>query len=906
MFERSSRGEGSRRRAVGRPTAHRAPRRSGHRAARVLAVLLPVAAGALLAPGPAAAQPRVGPERVVTAAIRATATGEPTGATGSEGPTVTTAAGERYRAGAFHRWFLGRHHRDAWTRALRVPVLELDRMAGGLTPIRTGGGMQTRSLRFRGADGREYTFRSVDKDPSAILDPLLRETVVADLVQDGISAAHPFAALVAAALLDAVGVLHVEPRLRVMPDDPALGDLREEFAGMLGLIEEHPDENDGGPTAFRGAENVVGSERLTERLDEGPDDRVDAREYLRARLVDVFLGDWDRHRGQWRWATFDAKAPRRWLPVPRDRDQAFSTFDGAAPRMVSLYVPQLVRFEPEYPSIIRLHWNARALDRRLLSELDRAAWEEVGAEVRSALTDEVIEEAVLRLPPEIHAIDGVELASTLKLRRDALPDAWSELYETMSDVVDVRATDADEIISIERTGPGSLTITVSVPDERAGPHFVRRFAADETAEVRVHLRGGDDQVVVSGAADPGIVVRVVGGEGDDRYLFEGYAAGIHLYDQEGDDTVFGEAAPRIDDRPFEEWEWSSDDPDQPRDWGRRTLPIFWSSYASDVGLFVGGGARLERYGFRQRPYALRFDLRAGYAPNIGKGRVEVDGRINRPGSPLFWTVGARVSGLDVLHYYGLGNQSPPGGEGFHRVDLARASAAVGLGFSPGRLLELTATAQVERSRTRSHPTRFFASLGGLYGDDAFTALGIGTRLVIDPLGGRERVGHRLRLTLDGTLHPSAFDVESTFGRARGGLSFLIASSPSPAISLAGRVDAEQVFGRFPWHQAAFIGGEGTVRGWNDQRFAGDAGVHGSGELRVRVSGPRAVVPATVGVFGFGDIGRVYFDGESPGGWHAGVGGGVHLQPVGRPHLVKLGAARSAESTKVFLTVGLPY
>ena len=76
-----------------------------------------------------------------------------------------------------------------------------------------------------GADGREYSFRSVDKDPSAVLDSILRETVVADLVQDGISAAHPFGALVA---------------------DPALGEFREEFAGMLGLIEERPDENEGG------------------------------------------------------------------------------------------------------------------------------------------------------------------------------------------------------------------------------------------------------------------------------------------------------------------------------------------------------------------------------------------------------------------------------------------------------------------------------------------------------------------------------------------------------------------------------------------------------------------------------------------------------------------------------------
>ena len=59
---------------------------------------------------------------------------------------------------------------------------------------------------------------------------------VDDLVQDGISAAHPFGALVAAPLLDAVGVLHVDPQLRVMPDDPRLGEFRAEFAGMLARL----------------------------------------------------------------------------------------------------------------------------------------------------------------------------------------------------------------------------------------------------------------------------------------------------------------------------------------------------------------------------------------------------------------------------------------------------------------------------------------------------------------------------------------------------------------------------------------------------------------------------------------------------------------------------------------------
>ena len=66
----------------------------------------------------------------------------------------------------------------------------------------------------------------------------LRETFVAWAQQDQISAIFPMAAIVVAPLLESVGLLHPDPTLVVMPDDPRLGEFREEFTGLLGFIEE--------------------------------------------------------------------------------------------------------------------------------------------------------------------------------------------------------------------------------------------------------------------------------------------------------------------------------------------------------------------------------------------------------------------------------------------------------------------------------------------------------------------------------------------------------------------------------------------------------------------------------------------------------------------------------------------
>ena len=819
--------------------------------------------------------------------------------------TVVTAAGGHYRAGPLHRLILGRHYRDLWVLPVEVELLDVTTFAGGLTPLRTGGGRQTRSLRFGGADGREYSFRSVDKDPSAVLDTLYWDTFIDDLVQDGISAAHPLGALVAAPLLDAAGILHVDPQLRVMPDDASLGEFREEFAGMLGLIEERPNENQGGATAFRGAVSVIASETLTERLDASPANRVDARAFLTARLMDVFLGDWDRHRGQWRWATYRDAEPRTWEPVPTDRDQAFSKFDGLAPRLVSLYMPQFVRFEEDYPSIERLHWNARALDRWFLAGLERPVWDSIGVALQSKLDDAVIDEAVARLPPEMWALNGEQLARTLRVRRDHLAEAWDAFYRLLADQVDVHATDAAEVVVVDRGEPGHVAVSVTAPRLGDGPYFARRFDTDDTREIRIYLHGGDDRVIVRGSANEHTRIRVIGGPGDDAYEVDGPRLGLRLYDSQGEDAVSGPVT--LDRKPFEEWVWTEEDRDQPRDWGRRTTPIFWTSYSSDLGLFLGGGLRLERYGFRKRPYSAGIGIRGGFSFSESKGRAEMTSRIHRANSPFFGTLDARFSGLDVINYYGLGNDAPAT-DADYRVDHRAASIQSTLGLTAGNGLTLSAGLVLSWTKTAENAGRYFATLSDTaYGATGFLELGVTARAVYDPLAESQTAASRIRVTLGGTTFPGYVDdVERSFAKADAQVSVLLSPSLKARTSFAFRVGAEQVWGRFPWSEAAFIGGGETVRGWDEQRFAGDESVFMNSELRIRLGYPRIVVPVGVGVFGFWDAGRVSLEGASPGGWHTGVGGGLWVQPIGQPYMVRWGFGTSVETTKVYLTLGLPY
>src|SRR5262245_25144245 len=92
----------------------------------------------------------------------------------SSDSTLLKAAGPDYEASGFYRFLFGAVYRELWTRPIEVPVLNLHTFAGGLTPVSRTGGQQTRALRLRAADGREFFFRSLDKDPSSVLPPDLR------------------------------------------------------------------------------------------------------------------------------------------------------------------------------------------------------------------------------------------------------------------------------------------------------------------------------------------------------------------------------------------------------------------------------------------------------------------------------------------------------------------------------------------------------------------------------------------------------------------------------------------------------------------------------------------------------------------------------------------------------------
>jgi hypothetical protein len=826
---------------------------------------------------------------------------------------------------------LGNGWRDVWTTPVEVQVFDFGTYAGGVEWTERGGGEQSITLHLREIDGwREHNFRSVDKFPRRAQVPELKETLAGFAIGDLVSLHFPAGALMVPHLLEAVGVLHVEPVLQIMPDDPRLGVHRDTLSGMLATVEAIPNEAPDNRPGFAGSPNIKGTDEFIDDLEESKAHRLDERRLLAARLVDFLINDTDRTRDNMRWASHGEEGDYRWQPLPIDRDWAFGSAEGWVVAVVRPFFPKLVVFGPDFPSLSALTYGSHQLDRRLLQRLTRLDFQEVADEVRDAVDDSVIEAAIAELPERWRReTDAPErLRTGLQGRRDRLHAFATGFYELLAAEVDIYGTDEAEWATVRRLPDGRVRVLLTWPEQhdRAGePFFDRTFLPAETREVRLHLLGGDDRVRLAGDPSRQIVVRIVGGKGDDVVVDVTDGGATRVYDAHGENRL--EGGGRIGTK-----EWNAPKPMEglrlrsawAPDWGGA---MGWSAavdYGDFAGVVAGFGPTWTRYGFRRLPYHWKADVRLTYAAGAGSVGAELGLDYRLEDAPRSLTLDVRAVPYDAFRFHGLGNASSNAGDAsLVPQDLVaiRPAATWHIGWR---------ARDDEPDITDSDEGRAPTGLRPLVGrlDVGPQFLWTGPRpsaaapfASAEGEGARDlfRSGARVALELDRTDRAAAprrgwsFRGSAAGFLAAGGLSRPFTEAEAEATAylplpvreslLAFRLGGGAVSSAAPPQDTRSVGGRTTLRGHGWQRYRGDVAAFGSTELRVPVTDVKLLVRWNLGLFGLADAGRVWVGGHSPGGWHTGLGGGLWLAALGQ---AVSAAYAHGEEGRFYVQLGLSY
>src|SRR6266550_815070 len=805
--------------------------------------------------------------------------------------SVVIVAGPDFAAGGFHRWLLGDNYRDVWTTPIKVPVLDLHSFAGGLKPLEKGGGAQTVSLRFIAPDSTEWAFRSIHKRVG-VLPKQYEGTVIYYIFKDEGSASHPTGFVAAVPMEDAAEVLHPTGRIAVMPDDPILGDFRKEFAGMLGEIEIRPSVPKDGP-AFAGASKIIGAEELLKEINSDPFDQVDARKMLTARLLDMVLGDNDRHPDQWKWARFGKNDQVPWIPIAEDRDKVFVSYRGALLNLARKALPNLVTYDSTYPEPTALFNNATDFDRRMLVGLDRSVWDSVAIALANALSNSVIDSAMRSMPHE-YAPSSRVVGEKVKARRDRLRAAADHYYDQLSRVVDIHATDSADKATVVRSGDG--IVDVQIQSGNNPPWFNRRFNAAETSEIRLYLHGGDDNAVVTGNVRSSIPVRIIGGNGNntlvDQSVVGGHRNPTRFYDVGNvRDNVYKPDSVDINanvdnalNHSFNRRPWlpayGTLIPPQ-RDYGTSVRPYASVRTGRNLGIVTKVGATRYVYGFRDVPYSSMMLWQVGLS-TTGRYVVILGGDKRFESSQVHVPVDASVSQLEQVEFRGFGNDVPDLRGRPYEIKQTQLSFRPALGFSLNQLSDISVGPIIRYTRTDSLPGSVanndkgsFIAGARPYGFPHFGQAGAQIKLHYDSKYAPLPDTMRPRAVVDiiGSGYPAAWDVKNSYESISGVAEgfFTLPAKNRPVLAL--RAGGKKLFGDFPYFDAAYVGGSSSLRTEERQRYAGDASLYGTTELRVPVAKFPLIVPLDVGLIGFLDIAKVYVNGDSPGGWHKGTGGG---------------------------------
>ena len=805
----------------------------------------------------------------------------------SDSTVVAYPNGEKYQAGKLKRLFFGDNYREEWVTPVEVPVFDFNHEKGGLEIVKKGGGGQTKSLRLENEEGEQWVLRSIEKDPSKVIPEVVKMQLAVDVAQDQMSAYLPWAALSVPRLADAAGIYHTNPKIVYLTKDPRLGPYKDDVWEGLYLFEERPDGNRKDVESFGRSKDIIGTPDMLDEILDDHDNQVDQEHFLKCRLFDVYIGDWDRHEDQWRWAGFKDDGNTVYRAIPRDRDQTFFLNEGVFPwissRKFALRITQ--GFKYDIKDMGGLISQGKWLDRRFLSGLDKEEWMRTAGKMQAGLTDEVITAAINDMPPQIVRLKGDITMDKLLTRRDKLPEFAAEYYSIISRKVDVVGSDRDERFQVERLNDDETEVKVwslNSDGKKKDKIYDRVFKYDETREIRLYGLDGKDEFEVDGDVNRGMKVRIIGGPGKDdikdKSSVSGFGKRTIIYDtRKKNDIDFGtEARNRTSNLPekntyvYDAFNYN------------KFIPLALVGYNVDESVVVGAGFMFTTFGFQKSPFASHHTFGARFATGTSAFEFIYDGTytsvIRDMDLQLHMTL---RDPRYVQNYFGLGNETVKQSDNveYHHVRIGKIEVHPELSRTFGNST-LSAGLFYQKYTVEETPGRYISDAG--LDPQAFETQdysGISLRYLFDNRDSKTLPTRGLYWDTKASFQYDLDHASKTFNQISSDLGLFLSFRKPHRTVLAFRAGGSVNLGDYEFFQACSVGGNSNLRGYRATRFAGDACLYQNSEFRFKLFNfSNYISKGEFGILAFNDVGRVWLEGEDSNRWHHGYGGGIWVSP----------------------------
>ena len=790
--------------------------------------------------------------------------------------------------------FYGKHYRTLYGLDVKAPVVMLDTLYGGLKVERAGGGNQTQGLRLVDSLDREFNMRALEKDAIQFLksagygtvdvDKYFGGTFPQELIRDFYTAAHPYGAFAVPRLAGAIDLNHTHPKLFYVPKQATLGDFNRTHGDRLYMIVEKPDDSFKNSHMFGNNQDIESTQDFFDKIREDEKYRLDERMYIRARIFDMLLGDWDRHEDQWRWAEIvDPKDEEKvnFIAIPRDRDQVFARFDGELLDFMRKWMKgsrQFGVYGPNIEHIEQFSQSAIKLDRAILQSSDIELWKEEVAYIQKHITPDVVSKAFNEMPDEVKDELWQQTQQDLLDRKENLNDIVNRYYEHFLKFQTLKGTDKDDYFTITRLPNGITTIEAHrIKDGEKGTLlFSRTFDQKLTQEIWIYGLDDDDVFEVKGEGNDLIKIVISGGKGEDQYKIEN-GKNIEIYDYKSEENELKE---KNGARAIFRDDYDINHYDTEKVPSTAAKPHLVLTYNPDHGVAPSIGFTKSVIGYERNPYSSMYGFKAQYFSLTQAAKFDVfAGLGNAVGHWNLEFKGLITTNNYTENFFGYGNDSEFDRDtnydanriqlqrqeaGFHLIKLGHYGSKfdIGIGYkaieTDGNIPAATRITQLRDDYLQFHANYEYKSID----NDRFPTRGM--------------------LFKTSTAFTDDLSNDRYFFTIDPDLTFWNAINDNRTIVLKTNLAAQTRIGDDPYfYQAAVLGANNGLRSFRTERFAANYAINASGDLIFDLKPMKTkLLPLRLTPYIGYDIGKVWMDNTDSTRFYNSYGGGFQLSMTG--------------------------
>ncbi|UAB80409.1 metallophosphoesterase [Marixanthomonas sp. SCSIO 43207] len=804
----------------------------------------------------------------------------------------------------FFKTVWGSKYKDAYTQPVDAKVASLDTLYGGLKVVRETGDDEYNALILEDNKGNTYRMRAMKKNALEFSRKILIEensesseidneetkiTPKSAFNEDFYTATHPYVPLVLPTLATAARVFHNQTELFYIPKQKRLEVYNENYGNALYLVTIEPAESGKDEPLFEYPDDIETADDILIKLRDGREVSIDEQNYIRARLFDMLVGDWDREPGHWRWAEYyNRDSVNVYVPIPKNRDDAFASFEGnifdfARSLFGSSYQRQV------YNETLRdLQWFNKEgiiLDRALLKRSGKQDWLNTAEFLQTAISDSLIDEAFSKIPQSVTNQSLEDIKTALKGRRDNLVEISERYYSYLASLQTVEGTNKKDFFQITRLSDGRTNVkTYNFPSDDRGMLVAdRTFSTSETKQLWIYGLDDDDIFEVTGDGNNPMFVRIIGGHGNDTYrLINGKR--VKVYDHEDkENTVEVKNGGNL--RLTNVYSLNSYD--------YRKKIEYQHGYAAAIGYNPDDGFRTglqyvyQVNSFQQNPFSRRHSLNGAYFFDTQSFEFVYDGEIANIRNNLNLSLGARFTSSGyVINYFGYGNESEnledTLGDNYSRVEVQTLMAKAGLlrnsNFGSffklqGKFEAISVNSTIPGPLNINRETQqgefdYFSTIEGIYNYRSYD----------DPRNPTIGMMFDLNTGVTGNVK----NTKRVFGFLHTRLGFYNSLTSNKKWVLKTNIQAKFNFGnQFEFYQAVHAGGKTGLRGYREERFSGKSALVGSADVRYSFDEFNlGLIPIQIGLYGGADLGRVWTPNFNSEKWHNSYGGGLWINGSG--------------------------